>query len=108
MAEYIEREALIAEFKRLSLGENSFIERLFADGVYSVIETFPAADVAEVKHGEWLTPQNDTIRGQKFTCSVCGKIAYYPQPTRLKNWVKHCSYEYCPHCGAKMDGKGER
>lgn len=55
--------------------------------------------------GEWLTPENDTIRGQKFTCSICGKIAYCPQPTRLKNWVKHCHYEYCPNCGAKMDGK---
>ena len=48
MAEYIEREALIAEFKRLTLGENSLIERLFADGVYAVLETFPAADVVEV------------------------------------------------------------
>ena len=48
MAEYIERNALIAKFKRLTLGENSLVERLFADGVYAVIETFPAADVVEV------------------------------------------------------------
>lgn len=48
MAEYIDREALIAEFKRLKLGENSFIERVFADGVYAIIEQFPAADVAPV------------------------------------------------------------
>lgn len=48
MAEYIDREALIAEFKRLKLGENSFIERVFADGVYAIIEPFPAADVAPV------------------------------------------------------------
>ena len=46
--EYIEREELIAEFKRLELGENSFIERVFADGVYAIIEQFPAADVVEV------------------------------------------------------------
>lgn len=48
MTEYIDREALIAEFKRLKLGENSFIERVFADGVYAIIEQFPAADVAPV------------------------------------------------------------
>jgi hypothetical protein len=48
MAEYIDREALVAEFKRLELGENSFIERVFADGVYAIIEQFPAADVAPV------------------------------------------------------------
>ena len=70
-----------------------------------VIESAPAADVAKVRPGKWLTTQNDTIRGQKFTCSICGKIAYFPQPTRSKNWVKHCGYEYCPHCGARMDGK---
>ena len=55
MVEYIERNALIAEFKRLTLGENSLVERLFADGVYAVIETFPAADVVEVRHGRWMT-----------------------------------------------------
>lgn len=48
MTNYIDREALIAEFKRLKLGENSFIERVFADGVYAIIEQFPAADVAPV------------------------------------------------------------
>lgn len=48
MAEYIEREALITKFKRMELGENSFIERVFADGVYTIIEQFPAADVALV------------------------------------------------------------
>lgn len=46
MSKYIDREALVAEFKRLELGENSFIERVFADGVYAIIEQFPAADVA--------------------------------------------------------------
>lgn len=48
MSKYIDREALIAEFKRLKLGENSFIERVFADGVYAIIEQFPAADVTPV------------------------------------------------------------
>ena len=46
--EYFERDAVIAEFKRLTLGENSLIERMFADGVYAVLETFPSADVVEV------------------------------------------------------------
>lgn len=48
VSKYIDREALVAEFKRLELGENSFIERVFADGVYAIIEQFPAADVAPV------------------------------------------------------------
>ena len=54
MTEYIKREALKAEFKRLKLGENSFIERVFADGVYAIIEQFPAADVAPIEALERL------------------------------------------------------
>lgn len=52
MARYIDAEALTAEFKRLTLGENSLIEKIFADGVYAVIETFPTADVVEIPNGK--------------------------------------------------------
>lgn len=48
MAEYIEREALIAKFKQMELGEHGLVERLFADGVYAVIAALPAADVVPV------------------------------------------------------------
>ena len=33
----------------MELGEHGLVERLFADGVYAVIETFPAADVVPVE-----------------------------------------------------------
>lgn len=54
------------------------------------------ADVEEVKHGEWKTPT--TIGGRAFNvphCSVCNGI-----PCGVDENTK-----YCPHCGAKMDGK---
>lgn len=89
MVEYIERNALIAEFKRLTLGENSLVERLFADGVYAVIETFPAADVVEVRHGTWTD-----IGSLSCRCSECG----------CKN---NRTTPYCPLCGARMDKEDE-
>lgn len=88
MAEYIEREALIAEFKRLELGENSFIERVFADGVYAIIEQFPAADVAPVVHGRWM-PFHSEAAGDIQYCSAC-EIGF------------DAKTDYCPNCGAKM------
>lgn len=101
MVEYIERNALIAEFKRLTLGENSLVERLFADGVYAVIETFPAADVVEVRHGRWLT--TDAYPHHLY-CSVCYK-------TYAKNakWVNELDLptNYCPNCGARMGKEDE-
>lgn len=48
MAEYIDKEALFAEFDRLGLGENSFVEKIFSDGVRTIIACMPAADVAPV------------------------------------------------------------
>lgn len=92
MDEYIKRSALIAEFKRLGLGANSLVERIFADGVYTVIETMPAADVAPVRHGRWIW---NAARTKPF-CSECGE-----EPWRASNFVLP---NYCPNCGAKMDG----
>jgi hypothetical protein len=59
MARYIDADALTAEFKRLTLGENSLIERIFADGVYAVIDTFPAADVVPKSELEQLKHKYD-------------------------------------------------
>lgn len=95
MAEYFERKALIERFKELGLGENSFMERIFANGVYSVLESFPSADVALVVHGKWELCFEDwrkELEGDK--CSICG-FEHYGTCIR--------SYNYCPNCGAKMD-----
>lgn len=50
MAEYIERKSLIDEFDRLGLGDHSFVERVFSDGVRTIIAGIPAADVVPVVH----------------------------------------------------------
>lgn len=91
MSKYIDREALIAEFKRLELGEHSFIERVFADGVYAIIEQFPDADVVPVVHGRWM-PFHSEAAGDIQYCSAC-EIGF------------DAKMAYCPHCGAKMDMK---
>lgn len=48
MAEYIDRDALVAKFDRMGLGEHSFIEKVFSDGVRTIIAEMPAADVVPV------------------------------------------------------------
>lgn len=51
------------------------------------------ADVQEVKHGEWIT-QNIKYNHK---CSICEHSAFYSITGVLCN--------YCPNCGAKMDGE---
>jgi len=53
---------------------------------------FPAADVAPVKHGRWR--QVDEIKCECSNCGIIVLIAVYP----------HGDKNYCPNCGAKMDG----
>lgn len=91
MPKYIDADALVAKFHKMGLGENSLIEKLFADGVYAVIDTFPTADVYPVVHGRWILC--DTRLLPFYKCSECKNISFY--------------YAFCPHCGAKMDGKDE-
>lgn len=61
----------------------------------------PAADVVEVRHGKWEKQQFIVRSGffsvKDFTCSNCFENFSVEQGKGLMN--------YCPNCGAKMDGK---
>lgn len=86
--EYIERGAVVAEYDRVHVGPAGGARKLMVDA--------PAADVVEVRHGEWeqqLRPYDDEIM-----CSVCGANF---------NIIDNCTekFDYCPNCGAKMDGE---
>lgn len=52
-------------------------------------------DYAPVRHGKWLgyEPYGEVF---SVVCSACGKRFYF-ETTKV-------SHEYCPKCGAKMDG----
>lgn len=92
MAEYIDREALFAEFDRLGLGEHSIVEKVFSIGVRTIIAGMPAADVAPVVRSRWR------YCGFLQECQTCGEIYSMHGGNAGKSW------NYCPNCGAKMDG----
>lgn len=40
----------------------------------------------------------------KWQCSVCGGVAYFPFMGSKKHYImKPCDYKYCPWCGIKME-----
>ena len=59
--------------------------------IYDIIMKAPAVDAAPVVHGRWVDMPGKPNWDQKM-CSVCG---YY----------FCCQINYCPNCGAKMDGE---
>lgn len=58
----------------------------------------PAADVAEVRHGEWVKNKS-----KFYVCSECDTTCPY-NVNDGGIWYWTC--RYCPICGARMDGKG--
>lgn len=85
MAEYIERRAAIEHLNVWCDGCGSAVECILAE---------PAADVAPVVHGQWIS-KNTIGYDWTFVCSNCGYIDGYPFNDR---------HNFCPNCGAKMDG----
>lgn len=56
--------------------------------------------VAEIKHGEW-TEFEDEQMGTVYQCTICKEEFVTIDGTPAQNL-----WNYCPNCGAEMDGKG--
>lgn len=119
--EYIEREKVhrlvrsLTQYTWTNPDKSKYRVTVGIDDVQFSIDKIPAADVAEVRHGEWLEDEyNETTY-----CSECEKEALYNSTFELQfdyDWEENlvpCGYEehkeyirtkYCPNCGAKMGG----
>ena len=103
MADYIRREdALFALRKAERCGSMTALTRL--ERAYAEIREMPAADVAEVVHGEWLRADDDWNSLTTIQCSSCGEEWCF----ETDDDVNLLNYKHCPNCGAKMDGGEDR
>ena len=85
MPRYIETGALLMELNDTDIFDTYNDYSM----VFDTIDNFPTADVAPVRHGRWI----ECNYGLTFECSECK----YPTEYSLT--------DYCPSCGAKMDGE---
>lgn len=61
-----------------------------------MLKALPTVDTIPVVHGQWhVNRLNDAY----WDCTVCKRT------TRIPKYIEGMLYAYCPHCGAKMDGK---
>ena len=88
MARYIDADKLIEEGWRL-------IRKAPDERIFDVINIadVPTADVEEVRHEDW-THKLDCNGYGCYECSGCNTLHEYDT-------------DYCPNCGAKMDGGKE-
>ena len=90
MAEYIKKEDIE---QKIQDGLNNLVLGYDAIEVLGMIYEMPAADVAPVRHGRW----ND---GDPY-CPICRKDKFRGLDADVwADWKP----DYCPNCGAKMDG----
>lgn len=104
MAEYKDVELLKKQIDDFKRAVNS-VEPMNSDyltgyiSALSVVEgeiaEQPAADVAPVRRGEWASEET------AVTCTACGRS--YDTDFEIKRNVIS-NFDYCPNCGAKMDG----
>ena len=95
--EYIDREALLIVLETLFHETDPCGEEQFGYlKAHRIVREAPAADVAQVVHGEWLLKHIG--HGHYWECSVChtNPCIYVTENTK-----------FCPNCGAKMDSEVE-
>ena len=99
MAEYIEREALREILDRWR-DAHADVDDVHGCGlledVICEVDAQTIVDVAPVVHGRWILEREPNGKPYCFHCSVCDSDY-------------HCigivvASDYCPNCGAKMDG----
>lgn len=102
--EFISRSAALAAiFARIiRYPIDSSIRPAYEDAL-EAIGCLPAADVAPVVHGQWVHSryENCSERLGLVKCSQCDLEAY-----AIAHYVR--GGNYCPNCGARMDGAEER
>lgn len=57
-----------------------------------------AINVESVKHGYWIVHKLGYSNNYYFECSHCHADDIYGE-----EYEDECDFEYCPHCGARMD-----
>lgn len=91
MADYIERETVLnalSVFNDRIHGNKHFLNGI--ETAKEIVDKTMSADVAPVVHGKWV---ND------IQCSNCG---WYMEDDVTISPIM-VFFDYCPHCGAKMD-----
>lgn len=105
MAEYTEREAFLEDVekryclpcKEAGKDHNGCMCRVrWVDDMCGEVKDAPAADVAPVVHGWWVTHyRSGTTVAEGYVSTCCDM------------WNNRKS-DYCPNCGARMDGRRQR
>ena len=62
------------------------------------VDQIKRIEAEPVKHAHWVACEDEyEYVLDEYKCSACGGIQFFAMTPQDEGW------EYCPHCGAKMD-----
>lgn len=96
---YISREAAVKAANEW-VSEACMAPVMRVSRLFDKLAKVPAADVAEVVHGQWLRADDDWNSLTTIQCSLCSEEWCF----ETDDDVSLLNYKYCPNCGARMDG----
>lgn len=93
----------------LYAAENAYINDTALDVLEMVSKWLNEArtiDAEPVRHGRWVDRYGNKYDNHLYECSECkGKARYrFVRDELGKEIAEQALDDYCPHCGAKMDG----
>ena len=98
----IDRNALLNRYQEICNGTACMDCPFNKDGCAfeKLILESAVVDAKPIRHGKWYWDNYF----YDWTCSECHKCADHC-PNKEDAYAKP-NFDYCPHCGAKMDGEG--
>ena len=107
MDDYIDRQAALnainIERENMTRRQEWGAEHILTHYGYRIIADMPSADVAPVRHGRWVgypecLKYTNAYSDDHIVCSVCEECY-----SIMDNDCER--FNYCPNCGARMDGE---
>lgn len=119
MPKYIDADAFKSRMSRYtpSIYDSMMRQKGFSlEEIEGAVDAEPAADVEPVRHGHWVYKMRERIRYENVTgTDPLGETHTVTVKTHVRGPVPYCSLcdalaadsflDYCPRCGAKMDGE---
>lgn len=96
MSKYISAEKFVNKIL-----ENKLMSReSVAMRIFEIIKNLPSVDVAEIKHGKWEYTALVDCELSEVKCSNCK----FKITSTADIAVEFSEYNFCPNCGARMNG----